>query len=56
MTKRSLRRMKYRVVVYNELGQKPRDPTKQKILFIEGKRIAKRDTFFEQLLKRYKYV
>ena len=45
MTKRSLRRIQYRVVVYNEIGHNPRDPANKKGVFMEEKRLAKRDKF-----------
>ena len=35
MTKHSLRRIQYRVVVYNEIGHNPRDPTNKKSLSME---------------------
>ena len=45
MTKRSLRRIQYRVVVYNEIGHNPRDPANKKSVLMEEKRLAKREKF-----------
>ena len=45
MAERSLRRIQYRVVVYNEIGPNPRDPTNKNSVSMEEKRLAKRDKF-----------
>ena len=52
MTKRSLRRIQYRVVIYNEMGHNPRDPANKKSVSMEEKGLPK-EISFELLTKSW---
>ena len=44
--KRSLRRIQYRVVLYNEIGHNPKDPVNKKSVPMEEKKLAKEYKFW----------